>query len=38
MINDSGDDRANIQVDDKVVLIVEDDLAFWKDPDRESTQ
>jgi hypothetical protein len=30
MINDTGDDRANIQPDDKVVLIVEDDLRFGK--------
>jgi DNA-binding response OmpR family regulator len=30
MINDSGDDRSNIQVGDKVVLIVEDDLRFGK--------
>ncbi|HZK63078.1 MAG TPA: response regulator, partial [Puia sp.] len=30
MINDTGDDRAHIQPDDKVVLIVEDDLRFGK--------
>jgi HAMP domain-containing protein/signal transduction histidine kinase/CheY-like chemotaxis protein len=30
MINDSGDDRNNIQVMDKVLLIVEDDLRFGK--------
>jgi HAMP domain-containing protein/signal transduction histidine kinase/CheY-like chemotaxis protein len=30
MINDSGDDRSNIQSTDKVVLIVEDDLRFGK--------
>ena len=30
MINDTGDDRTNIQPDDKVVLIVEDDLRFGK--------
>ncbi len=30
MINDSGDDRSNVQVGDKVVLIVEDDLRFGK--------
>jgi HAMP domain-containing protein/signal transduction histidine kinase/DNA-binding response OmpR family regulator len=30
MINDAGDDRNNIQPQDKVVLIVEDDLRFGK--------
>ena len=30
MINDTGDDRNNIQPNDKVVLIVEDDLRFGK--------
>ena len=30
MINDTGDDRSNIQPNDKVVLIVEDDLRFGK--------
>jgi HAMP domain-containing protein/signal transduction histidine kinase/CheY-like chemotaxis protein len=30
MINDAGDDRNNIQPNDKVVLIVEDDLRFGK--------
>jgi HAMP domain-containing protein/signal transduction histidine kinase/CheY-like chemotaxis protein len=30
MINDSGDDRSNVQSGDKVVLIVEDDLRFGK--------
>src|SRR5207344_3122854 len=30
MINDAGDDRSNIQPNDKVVLIVEDDLRFGK--------
>src|SRR6187401_3392161 len=30
MINESGDDRSNIQSTDKVVLIVEDDLRFGK--------
>jgi HAMP domain-containing protein/signal transduction histidine kinase/CheY-like chemotaxis protein len=30
MINDSGDDRSTIQVNDKVVLIVEDDMRFAK--------
>jgi HAMP domain-containing protein/signal transduction histidine kinase/CheY-like chemotaxis protein len=30
MINDAGDDRGNVQVNDKVVLIVEDDLRFGK--------
>jgi signal transduction histidine kinase/DNA-binding response OmpR family regulator len=30
MINDSGDDRANIQSSDKVLLIVEDDTRFAK--------
>jgi hypothetical protein len=30
MINDTGDDRSNIQPGDKVVLIVEDDLRFGK--------
>jgi HAMP domain-containing protein/signal transduction histidine kinase/CheY-like chemotaxis protein len=30
MINDSGDDRANIVSSDKVILIVEDDLRFGK--------
>ncbi|MEO6963832.1 MAG: HAMP domain-containing protein, partial [Puia sp.] len=30
MINDTGDDRAHIQPNDKVVLIVEDDLRFGK--------
>jgi CheY-like chemotaxis protein len=30
MINDTGDDRSNIQATDKVVLIVEDDLRFSK--------
>jgi len=30
MINDSGDDRSNIQSTDKVLLIVEDDLRFGK--------
>ena len=30
MINDTGDDRTNIQPNDKVVLIVEDDLRFGK--------
>jgi HAMP domain-containing protein/signal transduction histidine kinase/CheY-like chemotaxis protein len=30
MINDTGDDRSNIQAGDRVVLIVEDDLRFGK--------
>jgi HAMP domain-containing protein/signal transduction histidine kinase/CheY-like chemotaxis protein len=30
MINDTGDDRTNIQSSDKVVLVVEDDLRFGK--------
>jgi CheY-like chemotaxis protein len=30
MINDTGDDRNSIQVNDKLVLIVEDDLRFGK--------
>jgi len=30
MINDAGDDRSNIQVGDKIVLVVEDDLRFAK--------
>ncbi|HMH23493.1 MAG TPA: HAMP domain-containing protein [Puia sp.] len=30
MINDAGDDRSNIQPNDKIVLIVEDDLRFSK--------
>ncbi|HTF19918.1 MAG TPA: response regulator, partial [Chryseolinea sp.] len=30
MINETGDDRTHIQQDDKVVLIVEDDLRFGK--------
>jgi HAMP domain-containing protein/signal transduction histidine kinase/DNA-binding response OmpR family regulator len=30
MINDSGDDRSTIQANDKVLLIVEDDLRFGK--------
>ncbi|MBC7381937.1 MAG: HAMP domain-containing protein [Bacteroidia bacterium] len=30
MLNDSGDDRNNIQLNDKLVLIVEDDLRFGK--------
>jgi HAMP domain-containing protein/signal transduction histidine kinase/CheY-like chemotaxis protein len=30
MINDTGDDRANIQSQDKVLLVVEDDLNFAK--------
>ncbi len=30
MINDTGDDRNNIQANDKVILIVEDDLRFGK--------
>jgi len=30
MINDTGDDRSNIQPNEKVVLIVEDDLRFGK--------
>ncbi len=30
MINDTGDDRAHIQSNDQVVLIVEDDLRFGK--------
>jgi signal transduction histidine kinase/DNA-binding response OmpR family regulator/HAMP domain-containing protein len=30
MINDTGDDRSNIQPSEKVVLIVEDDLRFGK--------
>jgi HAMP domain-containing protein/signal transduction histidine kinase/CheY-like chemotaxis protein len=30
MINETGDDRANIQVNDRIVLIVEDDLRFGK--------
>jgi HAMP domain-containing protein/signal transduction histidine kinase/CheY-like chemotaxis protein len=30
MINDAGDDRSSIQPNDKVVLIVEDDLRFGK--------
>ncbi len=30
MINETGDDRSNIQATDKVVLIVEDDLRFSK--------
>jgi HAMP domain-containing protein/signal transduction histidine kinase/DNA-binding response OmpR family regulator len=30
MINDTGDDRANIQPNDKVLMIIEDDLRFGK--------
>ncbi len=30
MINDTGDDRSNILPDDKVVMVVEDDLRFGK--------
>ena len=30
MINETGDDRSNIQPNDKVVLMVEDDLRFGK--------
>jgi len=30
MINDTGDDRSNLQLNDKVVLVVEDDLRFGK--------
>jgi signal transduction histidine kinase len=30
MINETGDDRANIQPNDKVILIIEDDLRFGK--------
>jgi len=30
MINETGDDRANVQPNDKVVLIVEDDLRFGR--------
>ncbi len=30
MINDTGDDRSNIQPSDKVLLVVEDDLRFGK--------
>jgi len=30
MINDTGDDRSHIQTNDKVVLVVEDDLRFGK--------
>ncbi len=30
MINDTGDDRSNIQSDDKVILVVEDDLRFGR--------
>ena len=30
MINETGDDRSHIQPDDKVVLVVEDDLRFGK--------
>ncbi len=30
MINDAGDDRSNIQPNDKVVLVVEDDMRFGK--------
>ena len=30
IINDSGDDRTNVQPNDKVVLVVEDDLRFGK--------
>ncbi len=30
MINDTGDDRNNIQTGDKVILVVEDDLRFGK--------
>jgi len=30
MINETGDDRSNIQASDKVVLVVEDDLRFGK--------
>ncbi|MEO5892953.1 MAG: HAMP domain-containing protein [Ferruginibacter sp.] len=30
MINETGDDRTNIQANDKVVLVVEDDLRFGK--------
>ncbi len=30
MINDSGDDRTNIHPNDKIILIVEDDLRFGK--------
>jgi signal transduction histidine kinase/CheY-like chemotaxis protein/HAMP domain-containing protein len=30
MINDTGDDRNNIQAQDKVILVVEDDLRFGK--------
>jgi len=30
MINETGDDRANIQPNDKIVMIIEDDLRFGK--------
>jgi signal transduction histidine kinase/CheY-like chemotaxis protein len=30
MINETGDDRSNIQANDKVILVVEDDLRFGK--------
>ena len=30
MINDTGDDRSHIHADDKVILVVEDDLRFGK--------
>ena len=30
MINETGDDRSNVQINDKVVLVVEDDLRFAK--------
>jgi len=30
MINDAGDDRNNIQPEDKIILVVEDDLRFGK--------
>ncbi|HTJ48635.1 MAG TPA: HAMP domain-containing protein, partial [Cyclobacteriaceae bacterium] len=30
MINDTGDDRSHVQANDKVVLVVEDDLRFGK--------
>ncbi|MBS1597420.1 MAG: HAMP domain-containing protein [Bacteroidetes bacterium] len=30
MINESGDDRSNLQPNDKIVLVVEDDLRFGK--------
>jgi len=30
MINETGDDRSNIQANDKVILVVEDDLRFSK--------